>query len=76
MALTTVIYGLCFASCYLATDGIVKAIFLTGIVFCLGDIVDRYFFSINEFSYNDLLLYLFAIYHIYIVYARKIKTSS
>lgn len=75
MALTTVIYALCFTSAYVATKGVIRAIFLTGLVFCGGDILDRYLFSINSFQWNDLLLYIFALYHIYTVYARETKTD-
>ena len=76
MALTTVDYALCFTIGYVFAIDKIKPIFLIGMVFCAGDIVDRYIFSINEFQYNDLLLYIFAIYYTYISYARKTKTSA
>ena len=76
MALSTVNYALCFTSCYLFASEKIKPIFLIGMVFCGGDIVDRYVFSINSFQYNDLLLYIFAIYYTYISYARQTKANT
>jgi hypothetical protein len=61
---------------YLLTKGFTKAVFLVGIVFCGGDILDRFLFDINHFNYNDLLLYIFALYHLSKSYAREIATNS
>lgn len=72
----TIIFALCFTIGYKLTDGFTKAIFLVGIVFCGGDILDRYLFNINSFHLNDFLLYLFAIYHLSKNYARETKGNS
>lgn len=76
IAIYTSIFALCFTIGYKLTEGFTRAIFLVGIVFCGGDILDRYLFNINEFHINDLSLYLFAIFHLSINYAREIKTNS
>lgn len=76
MTLTTANYFLCFLAAYKATEGVIRAVFLSGLVFCVGDIIDRYCFSINEFQYNDWLLYIFAIYYTYISYARQTKANT
>ena len=76
VAIYTIIFALCFTIGYKLTDGFTRAVFLVGIVFCGGDILDRYMFNINEFHFNDLLLYLFAIIHLPITYAREIKRNS
>lgn len=76
IAIYTIIFALCFTIGYILTKGFTRAIFLVGIVFCAGDIMDRYLFNINEFHINDLLLYLFAIFHLSKNYAREIKTNS
>jgi len=76
IAIYTIIFALCFTIGYKLTDGFTKAVFLVGIVFCGGDILDRYVFNINAFHINDLLLYLFAIIHLPIAYAREIKRNS
>jgi hypothetical protein len=64
LAIYSLIFSLCFFVAYKLTTGFTKAIFLTGIIFCLGDIADRYLFNINEFHFNDLMLYLFAIFYL------------
>jgi len=76
IAIFTLIFALCFTIAYLLTKGFVKAVFLVGIVFCAGDIVDRYLFSINEFHVNDILLFLFALIYLPREYARETKTNS
>lgn len=77
LCLYSIIFALCFYIGYRLTSEFTKAIFLVGIVFCLGDIADRYLFAINEFNINDLLLYIFAIYYLTKShYAREIKTDS
>lgn len=76
IAIYTVIFALCFTIGYKLTDGFTKAIFLVGIVFCGGDILDRYLFNINHFDFNDLLLYLFATFYLSKIYARETKTNS
>ena len=64
MFLYTLLISLCFAIGYKLTKGFAKSMFLIGIVFCIGDVADRYYFDINTFHFNDLLLYLFAIYYL------------
>lgn len=76
IAIYTIIFALCFMIGYLLTDGFTRAVFLVGIVFCGGDILDRYLFNINEFHINDLLLYLFTLIYLPKAYAREIKTDS
>jgi len=76
IAIYTIIFALCFTIGYKLTEGFTRAIFLVGIVFCGGDILDRYVFNINRFHFNDLLLYLFAIYYLSKSYAREIKGNS
>jgi len=72
----SIIFGIVFWIGYRLTDEIIKDIFLIGLVFVGGDVIDRYIFNINKFNANDLLLYLFAItYLIYKPYARKTKTN-
>ena len=41
-----------------------------------ADILDRYFFNINDFHINDFLLYLFATTHLSKNYVREIKTNT
>jgi len=76
IAIYTVIFALSFIIGYKLTIKFTKAVFLVGIVFCAGDIVDRYLFSINEFHINDVLLYLFALIYLPRAYAREIQTNS
>jgi hypothetical protein len=72
----TIIFGIVFWIGYELTEGTIKDIFLVGIVFVCGDVMDRYCFNINKFNANDLLLFLFAIvYLIYKPYARKTKAN-
>jgi hypothetical protein len=76
IAIFTLIFAMCFFTGWHHSVGFTRAIFLVGIVFCGGDIVDRYFFHINEFQWNDLLLFLFALIYLPKEYAREIKTST
>lgn len=76
LSIYSLIFGLCFCIVYKILSGTEKAWALVGVVFYLGDIIDRYFFNIETFNYNDLLLYLFAFYYLRKHYARKIKTDS
>jgi len=76
ISIYSVIFGICFSVAWYLTKGVTRAVFLVGMVFCGGDIIDRYFFNINSFEFDDLLLYAFAIYYIYTEYAREIKTNS
>lgn len=76
IAIYTTVFALCFTIGYKITNGFTKAIFLVGIVFCGGDILDRYFFNINDFHINDFLLYLFATTHLSKNYVREIKTNT
>jgi len=76
IAIYTSIFALCFTIGYSLTEGFTRAVFLVGIVFCGGDILDRYVFNINEFHINDLLLYLFTLIYLPREYAREIKTDS
>lgn len=76
MAIYSVLFGLCFGVAWYLSKGITRAIFLTGIVFCIGDILDRYYFKIDKFQWNDLLLIIFAIYYIRKAYAREIRTTK
>lgn len=73
IAIYTIIFALCFTVGYLLTKGFTQAVFLVGIVFCGGDIMDRYLFDINSFHVNDLLLYLFTVIYLPKAYAREIK---
>lgn len=75
LAIYSAIFAICFFVGWKLTKGVTKAIFLVGIVFCLGDIVDRYFFGVETFEFNDLLLYIFALYYTYSAYARETKTN-
>jgi len=76
IAIYTTIFALCFTIGYKLTEGFTKAIFLVGMVFCAGDILDRYLFNINQFHFNDLLLYLFTLIYLPRAYARETKTNS
>jgi len=76
LAIYSLIFALCFFVGWRLTNGVTRAIFLVGVVFCLGDIVDRYCFRVDTFEFDDLLLYIFALYYIYSAYAREIKTNT
>lgn len=76
ISIYSTIFALCFFIGYRLTKGFTKAIFLVGVVFCMGDILDRSLFDINRFHVNDLLLYLFAIIYLPNAYAREIKGDS
>jgi hypothetical protein len=76
LAIITVIICLVFITGFTLTKGFTRAIFLVGIVFCAGDILDRYVFDIQTFSLNDLLLYLFAFYYLRKQHARETKADS
>lgn len=76
LSIYTVIFALCFWIGYRLTSGIAKAWMLVGIVFCTGDIFDRYVFNIQQFNINDLALYLFAVFYLIRTYAREIKANS
>jgi|GEM_PF-3032358 len=76
LSIYTVIFALCFTVAWKLTAGMTKAIFFTGMVFCAGDILDRYFFNIQKFHINDLALYLFAAFYLIRAYAREIKAHS
>lgn len=76
IAIYTVIFALCFIIGYQLTAGFTRAVFLVGIVFCAGDIVDRYLFDINSFHLNDLLLFLFALFYLPTAYAREISRNT
>jgi len=76
LAIYSIIFAICFFVGWRLTKGVTKAIFLVGVVFCLGDIVDRYFFRVDTFEFDDLLLYAFALYYIYSAYVREIKTNT
>ena len=73
-AIFTVIFALCFYIGWALSHGFTKAVFLVGMVFCAGDIMDRYIFDIQKFNINDLLLYFFAIYYLIKTYAREIRS--
>lgn len=76
LAIYTLIFALCFGIAWKLTTGVIKAVFLTGIVFCIGDILDRYIFDIQTFHINDLLLWIFAIFYIKTAYARETKAGT
>ena len=76
VALDTFNFALCFLIAYKYSKGFIKDVFMVGMVFCGGDILDRYLFNINEFSYNDFLLILFALIILIPSYAREIKTDT
>jgi len=75
MLIYTIIISLCFRIGYLITRGFTQAVFLVGLVFCGGDILDRYIFDINRFDWNDILLFLFALIYLPRAYARETKTN-
>lgn len=73
----TLIISLCFYIGYKLTSGFAKSVFFVGVVFCIGDVADRYYFNINTFHVNDFLLYLFAIYYLTKpLYAGKTETDT
>lgn len=76
ISIYSLIFAICFGVAWYLTKGVTRAVFLVGMVFCGGDVIDRYYFNINTFEFDDLLLYAFAIYYIYTAYAREIKTNS
>lgn len=76
VALDTVNYAMCFYIAYKFSKGFIRDVFMVGMVFCGGDILDRYFFNINEFNLNDLLLLAFAVIYLIPSYAREIKTNT
>lgn len=76
LSIYTVMICLAFVVGLMLTRQFTKAVFLVGIVFCAGDIMDRYIFDIQTFSWNDLLLYLFAFYYLRKQYARKIEADT
>lgn len=76
VGLDTLNYALCFFIAYKFSKGFIRDVFMVGMVFCGCDILDRYFFSINEFNLNDLLLIMFAAIYLIPSYAREIKGDS
>ena len=76
IGLDTINYALCFFIAYKYSKGFIRDVFMVGMVFCAGDILDRYVFSINEFNLNDILLFLFALIYLIPSYAREIKTNT
>jgi hypothetical protein len=76
IAIYTAVLCLSFIIAHKLTTGFTKAIFTVGIVFCIGDVIDRYFFDITQFHLNDLLLFLFAIIYLRTHYARETKTNT
>lgn len=71
----SIIFALFFAMAYYISSDYSRKVIIVGIVYCIGDIADRYYFNINEYNDNDMLLYSFAIYFLIIkpIYDRKIK---
>ena len=76
LSIMSALIGFGFWIGYYFTHGFTRAVFLVGIVFCLGDIIDRYLFNINQFQVNDILLILFALTYLPKAYAREIKTIA
>lgn len=76
VALDTFNYALCFFIAYKFSKGFVRDVFMVGMVFCGGDILDRYLFSINEFNLNDILLIAFAVIYLFPSYAREVKGNT
>jgi len=74
--LITIGFLAAFTAGYLLSKNFTKAVFLVGIVFCMGDLSDRFFFSITDFNINDCLLYLFALLYLPTQYVREIKGTT
>lgn len=76
LAIYTIIFSIVFFIGWKITTGFTRAVFLVGVVYCAGDILDRYLFDIQTFNFNDLLLDVFGFYYLIKMYAREIKGNT
>lgn len=71
LAIYSVLFALFGITCWAVTSGFTRAIFLMFVLFCVGDIADRYLFNSNSFNLNDLLLFVVTV--IYLISERGKK---